>query len=229
MPDGTIGDVFDAFMLKVFGIDMRGSPPHAPLSQAEYKAWQKAHPKAGGNRVGPWMGEPIYKQYTAAYFTSKGFYLAGKMRMGSSGEYDEIWLKDDGDGTEYRVLRIPPSAQPPPAPPPEEDEDVREAEQLPKDRKSERHQVLKKMKELLNQSPGPDYDRMLKEYEDLETTWLEHVTDDIERCQELRRAAKTDDAKQRIEDATNKLWTLFNSYPYGDVWEGRDEIPLPTL
>ncbi|MBV8912838.1 MAG: hypothetical protein JOZ05_07360 [Acetobacteraceae bacterium] len=227
MPDGTIGDVFDEFMLKVFGIDMRTPARHAPLSEAEYKAWQKAHPKAGGNRVGPWMGEPIYKQYTAEYFTSKGFYLAGKMRMGSSGEYDEVWLKDDGDGTEDRVLRIPPSAQPPP-PPDEEEEDVREAEQLPKDRAFERDQVIKKMHELVQQPPGDDYDRMLDEYDDMETKWIEHLADDTARCNTLRNKAKREASKQRIQAALDKLSALYHNFPDGDEWQGRDQVPLPT-
>lgn len=90
-------------------------PTTGPLTEAQYNAWLKAHPKARQERAGPWNGPYIYNKYTGQYLESQGYFLSGRMNMGAGG-YDEVWLNNAGEGTEYRVYRGP--AWPaPPAPP----------------------------------------------------------------------------------------------------------------
>jgi hypothetical protein len=132
MPGDTNGVLFVSYVQKVFGINMSssvagGAPPVArgKLTEAEWKKWHKAHPKARSEQVFAWM--PQFKQYTPQFFLSKGFYLAGRMYMGAQGELNEIWLNDAGDGTEYRVYQSEWASQGSPAPaeepkePPNED------------------------------------------------------------------------------------------------------------
>ncbi|HEX5328243.1 MAG TPA: hypothetical protein VFW75_16360 [Acetobacteraceae bacterium] len=90
-------------------------PTTGPLTEAQYDAWLKAHPKAPQVQVGPWNGPYIYNKYTGQYLESRGYFFSGRMNMGAGG-YNEVWLNNAGEGAEYRVYRGPdwPAATAPP-------------------------------------------------------------------------------------------------------------------
>jgi len=210
-------------------------PPRGLLSEADYQRWLKSHPKAAYRRVGPWLGEPIYKQYTEEYFTSRGFYLGGKMKMGSSGEHDEIWLHDGGNGIRIHVLRDPTKKQAPvqprkPVPEEDDDEDVREAQKALKESADQMLRVQAKLKELLDQRGKPAFERLRKEYLELEAAWLERLRLSIEYVEQMwnpdsHNEQPSEDSKLELRDVLDKLIEYDHAHPFGDAWKGRSEIP----
>jgi len=207
--------------------------PHAKprMTEEELHAWRKAHPKAMSAVIGSWMPETIYKKYTHQYMVSQGFILAGKMFMGA-GREDEIWLSDKGLGAEVQVAgdMLWPGTTPRPEEPPDDSEqeaedDVTEARQRVKELRLEKADVIKRLKQVLKMPKGPDFEKAAKEYIDQELTWLEHITEDLERIRALRKAAPTQQEKNDLDKQSQKIWDMYNGFPADDEWEGRYDLP----
>ncbi len=201
------------------------------MTEKELDAWRKAHPKAMSDRVGSFLPEAIYKRYTHQYMVSRGFVLAGKMNMGAGGE-DEIWLSDKGLGAEVDVARdmMWPGTAPAPEEPPDDreqeaEDDVTEARQRVKELRLEKADLIKRLHEVLKMPRGPEFEKAAKEYEDQELAWLEHIADDLERIQTLRKAAPTQQEKDDLAKQSQKIWDMYNGFPATDEWEGRYDLP----
>jgi hypothetical protein len=207
-------------------------PRRGRLSQAEYDAWLKAHPKAKQARYGPWMPDAMYKVYTSEYMKSKGFFLSGKMRMGSSGEYDEVWLNDRGDGVEVRVYRGVEQPKAPPSPEkatydPDEnaEDDVIEAEGLLKDLDAEGAKVKGMLRDLVSKMGTPEFEGLRKAYIDAEAKWQQNLQDGRDRIDELLKDSPSEDSKPELEAVQKQLADEAAAFPYGPEWGGRPDIP----
>jgi hypothetical protein len=205
--------------------------PIRQLTQAEYKAWQRAHPKATSERVGPWLPATMYKQYTKQWFTSRGYFFSGRMVMDtSSGGYDEVWLNNAGDGREYRVYREPERPKAAESKKVEVDDepadpDVVEAEDLSKDRAAEKKHLILLVEELHRKIGSPEYNGLYNRYRALEDDWLKRLDDDKERVHDLWKASDNNDSRDELSDVEEELGRLKNSWPYGAEWGSRADLP----
>lgn len=79
-------------------------PGSGKLTPGEYKEWLKKHPKRDYKIGGPWEPDFFYNRYTPKWFADHGYYYAGR---GGAQPYNwfEVWLRDTGDGAEFRVWR----------------------------------------------------------------------------------------------------------------------------
>jgi len=210
----------------------KDAPPRQ-LTEAEYKAWQRAHPKASNERVGPWLPAPIYKQYTKQWFTSRGYFYSGRMVMDtSSGGYDEVWLNNAGDGREYRVYREParPKAAETKKPEVDVDEepadpDVLEAENYSKDRAAEKKNLIRLVEELHRKIGTPEYNGLYNRYRTLEDEWLKQLDENKERVHDLWKASDDNDSRDELSDVEEELGRLKDSWPYGAEWGSRADLP----
>ena len=207
-------------------------PPRGPYSEAQYNQWIKEHPNRDFHSAGPWMPEAMYKTFDKAWFQSKGFFLAGRMRRGSSGEHSEIWLKNTGDGVEWQVFRDPNAREPkkddaPATYDPDEgaDQDALDAHKALMDRTAEMAKVQGKLKELVDHLHAADFEGLRKAYIKMEADWQKHLHDDIDHLQQLLDAGPSEDSKPELEDALKELRNQDGSFPYGDGWNGRSDIP----
>jgi hypothetical protein len=208
-----------------------------PLSEAEHKQWLAAHPKAKHERVGPWLPADMYGKFTKQYFLSKGYFYSGKMNQGSYGEYDEVWLNNSGDGTEYRVARDPTRQKQAPAKPkdatydPDEDadDDVIEAQKRLKENGEEMRKVQAKLKELLDHRGKAEFENLRKVYLDMEAKWQENLRKDIEYIDQFLNPPPpapppSADSKPELDDVRAKFEEYDRAFPYGDEWKGRADI-----
>ena len=205
--------------------------PMRQLTEAEYKAWQRAHPKASSERVGPWLPATMYKQYTKQWFTSRGYFYSGRMVMDtSSGGYDEVWLNNAGDGREYRVYREP--ARPKAAETRKDDggdepgdPDVSEAQDYIKDRTAEKKHLIDLVEELHRKIGSPEYNGLYKQYRAQEDEWLRQLDINKERVGELRKESDDNDSRDKLSEVEKELGRLKDSWPYGAEWGSRVDLP----
>lgn len=205
--------------------------PTRQLTEAEYNAWQRAHPKASSERVGPWLPDAMYKQYTKQWFTSRGYFFSGRMMMDtSSGGYDEVWLNNTGDGREYRVYREPARPKAAESKKVEVDDepadpDVIEAEDYSKDRAAEKKHLIDLVDELHRKIGTPEYNGLYKQYRAQEDEWLRRLDEDKERVHDLWKESDNDDSRDELSDVEQELGRLKDSWPYGDEWRLRVDLP----
>ncbi|SEF14961.1 protein of unknown function [Rhizobiales bacterium GAS191] len=154
------------------------------LTEAEYKAWSRVHPKATVLRIGPWMPADMYKRYTKDFLTRNGFFFAGRMiRDYSAGGYDEIWLNNTGDGQEIQIYKEPdrPKTKSAPIDPyANVDPDVLEAERLVKDRVAELGRLVHTVEDLKTKIRSPEFNKLYNEYLKREQEWHDRVEQDLE-------------------------------------------------
>jgi Domain of unknown function (DUF4157) len=202
------------------------------LTEDQYLAWLRTHPKATTTRVGPWMPAAVYKQFTNEYFKQRGFVRVGRMiRDYSSGGYDEIWLSDAGDGKEYQVYREPMRAKAPASRAKQEedqddvDPDLLEAENLLKDTIADKRKVLDLLRQAQSRIGFPDYDVFHKRYQKARDDWLSQLDTDTSRVTDLLSENAGSESEDELRDIRKGLTELRSSWPFGDEWKAEKDLP----